>query len=856
MNVLNKILKNIFDINFYKLVFMVSCFFYCIPFTNVFFANIFKLFIIWGIFVFCYNFFYNQKYTLKRADYLLFLFLIVALISCFVNYNNNFRSNLIAVLYLFVQTILMISYNQDDLNNKIKHLKIQYYIITVLSFICAVLSIIIFLFNLKFSYNTDFQQSLFGVYEGRLWGFYGNPNSLAQFALVSIFFSITLIIINKYNGNNNKLVNVFLYLNIIVEYVCLILGNSRSTILGFIASLLIASLFLLGLKSKKTNVSIWSSICDKKFSLCLKLILLSLFISLSFIGAKYFMLVSSKMVKNINVNSTINYNADNSKVQVSDETVKVNRDYGDSDLSNGRFELWSAGLKVFSDHPLFGVGNKNINFYANKYLSNETISETPRLSENMHNIYIHVLVSHGIFAFIIFAIYLTYFVYKSFKYLLIYSSDVDNNKLIFKVTTVNFSIIIGLLVINLFDSNIMYFCLLFFNFAFWNSISIVNSFYDSIENKNKKILFLIDSLDNGGAEKALVDLTNNYKNENSIIYIKTIYNEGNYIKKINNCIHYSSIIKKTNILKKRIMYRIIKYLPPKLLYQLFINENYDIEIAFHELLSTKVISGSSNNTYKIAWIHTNIFLNKYKYQMFNNKFNLIKGYDCFDKIVCVSNNIKKSFDENTNLYHKSLTIYNFINSDLIKELSNEKCDLLKEKNKFLIVTIGRLETVKGYNKLCNVIKRLKNKYENIELWIIGEGSQRENLEKYILDNRLEDNIKLLGFKENPYNYLKQADLFISTSEVEGFSLAVAEAVILGLPVISTNTDGPREILDNGNYGLLINHDEQSIYYALEKVIKYKEELKKLKNKSLKRKNQFKSNKTILMINKLFEGVEK
>ena len=435
--------------------------------------------------------------------------------------------------------------------------------------------------------------------------------------------------------------------------------------------------------------------------------------------------------------------------------------------------------------------------------------------------------------------------------MLYYKSNSSNNNLIFKIITLHFGLICGFLVINLFDSNILHFCLLFLTFAFWNSISVANSFYDLLESDKKRVLFLIDSLDTGGAEKALVDLVNNYKNINMNINVKTIYNEGSYIEKLNKNINYSYVIKKPNIWKKRIVYRVVKYLSPKLLYQFFISENYDIEIAFHELLSTKVISGSSNNNYKIAWIHTNMFLNKYKYQMFNNKRQFIKGYNCFDKIVCVSKNIQNDFVKNTNLINKTITIYNLIDSNLIYELSNKKCNLTKGKNNFLIVTIGRLEIVKGYDKLCIVINKLKDKYKNIELWIIGEGSQRKNLEKYILDNNLKDNIKLLGFKENPYSYLKQADLFISTSLNEGFRLVVAEAVTLGIPVISTNTDGPREILDNGKYGLLINHDIESIYEALEKVINDKEELNELKNNVLKRKKYFESSETISLLNNLF-----
>ena len=103
---------------------------------------------------------------------------------------------------------------------------------------------------------------------------------------------------------------------------------------------------------------------------------------------------------------------------------------------------------------------------------------------------------------------------------------------------------------------------------------------------------------------------------------------------------------------------------------------------------------------------------------------------------------------------------------------------------------------------------------------------------------------MLGFKSNPYNYLKQADLFISTSEIEGFSLVVAEAIVLGLPIISTSTDGPKEILENGKYGMLINGDPLSIANAIETVITNSETLEELKQKSNARKQYFENLDTV------------
>lgn len=854
MKLINKVIEKLMDISFYKLVFLISSFFYCIPFTNDFFSKFFKIFIIWGIIIFVFNYFYNKKYTLKKSDYLLFLFLLVSFIGCFVNYKNNFITNIISVLYLCVQMVLLVSYNKNnDFEKTIKKQKIYNYITVILTFISSIISIIIFLLNIKISYADGFQQVLFGVFEGRLYGIQGNPNSLGHFALVSIWMSILLLMINK----NKKISKAFLYINIILEFICLILSNSRSSLIGIIVSVAIFSILMIAFKKKKDNESVWNSIWRNVFSIGLALVIIGFIIGSSAFLSKKIMVKGADSLKNANINYNINIDignrtpvTDNDTI-ISDDKITVDREYNTSDTSNGRFELWNAGFKVFLNHPMFGVGVKNVNSFANEHMSSETLKLSPKLSENMHNIFMQVLVSHGIIALIIFIIYIAVILIKNIIELLKFYDDKDtSNATIFKLVTIYFSLLCALLTINLFDSNIMYFCSLFFTFIFWNTISMINELVDFKTNDKKKILFLVDSLDNGGIEKAIVDLTDNLMDENYEIYIKTIYNEGIYISKLSKHIHYSTIIKKPNIWNKRIFYRMVKYLPKKLMYQLCINKNYDVEIAFHELLSTKILCGSSSNAYKIAWIHTNIFATEKNYQMFNDYKQLVKGYNIFDKIICVSNNIKDSFNEVTKLYQKTATIYNPIDKSKILKLASIKCDLKKDNNKFVIISIGRLEKVKGYHKLCEAINLLKDKYKNIELWLIGDGSERNNIEKYIKNNNLEGYIKLLGFKENPYNYLKQADVFISTSDIEGFSLVVAEALTLGLPVISTNTDGPKEILDNDKYGMLIEKNTEAIYNALSKVISDKKLIKELKEKSKRGQNRFDIKDTINGFNDL------
>ena len=116
-----------------------------------------------------------------------------------------------------------------------------------------------------------------------------------------------------------------------------------------------------------------------------------------------------------------------------------------------------------------------------------------------------------------------------------------------------------------------------------------------------------------------------------------------------------------------------------------------------------------------------------------------------------------------------------------------------------------------------------------------------------------NNIKLLGFKENPYKYINQDDLFVCSSKNEGFSLVIAEVMILGLPVISTNCSGPNELLNFGEYGFMVENTEDALYEGLKEILNDEEKLKYFIEKSKERINFFNYKERISNIEELFNG---
>ena len=368
----------------------------------------------------------------------------------------------------------------------------------------------------------------------------------------------------------------------------------------------------------------------------------------------------------------------------------------------------------------------------------------------------------------------------------------------------------------------------------------------------KKILFLIESFAGGGVEKVFIDLINNMDISKYDITVMSIWDYGVRKKDLRKDVRYRSIFPNIKGIS-RVFHNFVEKSDGKLLYKLGIRENYDIEIAFIEGRATKIIGASTNpNSRKIAWVHIDLSQGHWTSMVFNKSLEKEKEcYKRFNDIIFVSNSAKDGFkklfgDDFDNLQVK----YNpIIAGDVIKKSQEVVDDIEKPKNKKLLVTSGRLVSQKGYESLLEVCNRLNKDKLGYELWILGEGWAREKLEELIDKYKL-NNVKLLGFKENPYKYIKQGDLFVCSSKNEGFSLVIAEAMILGLPVISTDCAGPNELLNFGEYGLMVENSEEQLYKGLKSLIGDDEKLRYYGKKSKERQSFFDYTKCISKIEKL------
>lgn len=361
----------------------------------------------------------------------------------------------------------------------------------------------------------------------------------------------------------------------------------------------------------------------------------------------------------------------------------------------------------------------------------------------------------------------------------------------------------------------------------------------------KNVLFVIESLGGGGAEKVLTTLLKHLDKSKYNITLCIITNTGKYIDEVKPYVNYTSVMTPPhnqtifNKIWYTIKYKLVyKILPISLIYKLFIPKGNDIEIAFCEGFTTKLISKSSNKkAKKIAWVHIDLKQNPWpqKLGIYRNIEEETLTYSKFNSIIAVSNTVRQSFKEVYGQADKTITIYNPIDIHDIKQRGKENINGYN-KSVMNLVTVGRLVPQKGYDILLQIVARLKNEGYKFVLRILGEGTDREELLRYKEQNGLQGYVELIGFKKNPYPYIANSDLFVCSSRSEGYSLVIAESLVLGIPVLSTYCSGPNELLDEGKYGKLVknSNDGNGLYEGLKQFFKNKELLEIYRQKAIER----------------------
>ncbi len=370
-----------------------------------------------------------------------------------------------------------------------------------------------------------------------------------------------------------------------------------------------------------------------------------------------------------------------------------------------------------------------------------------------------------------------------------------------------------------------------------------------------KILFLINTLGGGGAERVLVNLVNNMDKSIYDITVETMFDDGVNAEILKPNIHR---ISKNAWCPKGIAY-IFRFVPSKILYKYFIgNKKCDIIVAFMHGAPVKVISGCRDKSVKkISWLHNGNPATGTFFKFWFDKKSAFKAYKKCDRIVGVSESVARAFSEYTGVTENIEVVYNTNDVEKIRLLADAPSPFDIENKMLKIVSVGRISEEKGYDRLFDICSKIKKENYDIDVTIVGSGSKETEFKELIERNSASGWFHIAGYQGNPYKYVYNSDIFVCSSYEEGLSTAVTEAIILGKPVVSTDVSGAKEILgENNEYGIVTDNNEKALYEGLKKMITDKELRTYYAEKAKERSAFFDTASTVKQAEDLFESVLK
>lgn len=358
----------------------------------------------------------------------------------------------------------------------------------------------------------------------------------------------------------------------------------------------------------------------------------------------------------------------------------------------------------------------------------------------------------------------------------------------------------------------------------------------------KKILFVMESLRIGGAEKSLLTILSmiDYNKYDVDLFLfrtngelmEFLPKEVNLLTPSENyeIFHENRKLAPFNFLKKRDFKRfyhssmyLIKCLYYKIIGKLYIGwehvqymfpeigKEYDTSIAFLERKTIYFNIDKVKAIRKIGFIHNNY--KKYQYDYKNDK----RYFENYHKIATVSEYCKEVLEEIFPEYkEKFLVIKNMVSKQMIEKMAEEKLEIEK-KDEIMIVTVGRLVKQKGIDHAIDVCKMLVDNGYPVKWYVVGGGEEEESLNKKIMENHLQENFILVGPQKNPYKWMKNCDVYVTTSRFEGYAVTMLEAKALAKPIVATDINEFKEQIIDGENGYLAKDDEM-MYNRIKELI--------------------------------------
>ena len=371
----------------------------------------------------------------------------------------------------------------------------------------------------------------------------------------------------------------------------------------------------------------------------------------------------------------------------------------------------------------------------------------------------------------------------------------------------------------------------------------------------KKILFVMNTMGRAGAEMALLELLRRLSQKDLELFLYVLTGQGEMldslpdgVKLLNKEYHPVSVhtaegkklLAKNSLralFRRGTVFKLFPYLvkqlfcmlgrgkvlPDKLLWRVFsdaadrFEEEYDLAVAYIEGGSTYYVADHVEAKKKVAFFHVDYGMAGYTRSLDR------ECYLQYDRIFPVSDEVREAFlKEYPECQDRTEVFHNLINQERVLQMANQKGGFTDDFDGYRILTVGRLMSQKDFAQSIQAMKLLKDRGVKARWYILGEGEQREELEKLIKKLKLEQDFFLPGATKNPYAYMAQADLYVHATRFEGKSIAIQEAQILGCAILVSDCSGNREQVVHGVDGLLCELTPEGIAAGVESLLAEKE----------------------------------
>lgn len=342
--------------------------------------------------------------------------------------------------------------------------------------------------------------------------------------------------------------------------------------------------------------------------------------------------------------------------------------------------------------------------------------------------------------------------------------------------------------------------------------------------QKKKILFVMESLSIGGAEKSLLTILSMFDYDRFDVDLILFRHKGEFL---------SFLPKQVHLLEEDFLFKYFddnrkmspfRYISHGLFSQAFnsityligssfsklkkmhlyigwehqkcfftpITKHYDVAIAFLERRTIYYVADLVSADKKIGFIH-----NDYSVYPYDEKEDM-RCFKEFNYIATVSEHCKQVLCEKFPMYSEKFTVIkNMVSRDLIFKMAHDPIPNFKKYNNFIyLCSVGRLTAQKGFDIGIDICAELINQQYKIKWYIVGEGEQRDILEQKIRNNNLKDNVFLVGSDVNPYRWMNMCDVYLQPSRFEGYGITVAEAKALNKRIVASDIPEFREQLES------------------------------------------------------------